>query len=222
MRKVCLLALLIVIAAPSLFAQPWREGRNRHDRRYWDNRFELTPMIGYTWGGTIFSEQSAIFNQDVQASSSGNYGVMLGVPLGYSKMKLELMVNRQDTDLTTGGGGLFEPDNRIANFHVTYYHGGLEIPFNESRNAIPFFVVSAGVGTLEPDISGVSSSTRFSASAGVGVKVPVSRNFGVRLEGRGYFTSLPNDNFNNCRFCDDDNGHDFYQGQVNLGFVISF
>ena len=221
MRKVCLLALLVLAAAPSLFAQPWREGRDRYRRRY-DNRFELTPFVGYTWGGTIFSDQTALFDQDVEAASSGNYGVNFGIPIGYSNMKLELMVNRQDTNLTTGGGGLFEPEHRVADFHVTYYHGGLLIPFSESRNVTPFVIVSAGVGTLEPDISGVSSSTRFSASAGVGVKVPVSQNFGVRLEGRGYFTSLPGDNFHNCRYCNDNGGHDFYQGQVNLGFVISF
>ena len=227
MRKVCLIVVLIIAATPSLFAQTWREGdrgrgRDRYDRRYRDDRFELTPFVGYTWGGTIFSDTTNLFNQDVQAASSGNYGLNFGIPIGYTNMKFELMVNRQDTDLTTGGGGLFEPDNRIANFHMTYYHGGLLIPFNESRNVTPFVVVSAGIGSLQPDISGVSSSNRFSASAGVGVKVPVSDNFGIRLEGRGYFTSLNSDNINDCHRCTDNGGHDFYQGQVNLGFVISF
>lgn len=225
MRKVCVLVLFIVAAAPSLFAQPWREGnrdRDRYDRRYQDNRFELTPFAGYSWGGTIFSDTTTLFNQDVTAASSGNYGLDFGIPIGYSNMKLELMVNRQDTDLTTGGGGLFEPDNRIANFHVTYYHGGLLIPFNQSRNVTPFVIVSAGIGSLQPDISGVSASNRFSASAGVGVKLPVSDHFGIRLEGRGFFTSLNNGNVNDCRRCDNTGGHDFYQGQVNLGFVISF
>ncbi len=224
MRKVCLIAVLVLVAAPSLFAQPWRDGgRDRNYRRNQDNRFELTPFIGYTNGGTIFTDNTNLFNQDVQASSSANFGANFGIPLGYTNMKLELMVNRQDTNLTAGGGGLFEPDNRVANFHVTYYHGGLLIPFNESRNATPFVVVSAGVGNLQPDIEGVSSSNRFSASAGVGVKVPVSPNFGIRLEGRGFFTSLGNgSNSNNCRYCNDNSGHDFYQGQVNLGFAISF
>ncbi len=224
MRKVCLIAVLVLVAAPSLFAQTWRDGgRDRYYRHYQDNRFELTPFVGYTSGGTIFTDNTNLFNQDVQAASSANFGVNFGIPIGYTNMKLELMVNRQNTDLTTGGGGLFEPDNRVANFHVTYYHGGLLIPFNESRNATPFVVVSAGVGNLQPDISGVSSSNRFSASAGVGVKVPVSPNFGIRLEGRGFFTSLGGgNNLSNCRHCTDTGGHDFYQGQVNLGFVVSF
>lgn len=224
MRKVCLIAVL-VLAAPSLFAQTWRDGgRDRYDRRPpQDNRFELTPFAGYTSGGTIFADNTHLFNQDVQAGSSANFGVNFGIPIGYTNMKVELMVDRQNTDLTTGGGGLFEPDNRVANFHVTYYHGGLLIPFNASRNATPFVVVSAGVGNLQPDISGVPSSNRFSASAGVGMKVPVTPNFGMRLEARGFFTSLGNSStFNDCRYCTVNSGHDFYQGQVNLGLVISF
>jgi hypothetical protein len=216
MRKVALAVLLLIIPT-SLFAQ--YRPRDRY-RRYYDNRFELTPLVGYRWGGTIFSDTTRLFGQDVDSASNGDYGLDFGIPLGVTNMKLELMVNRQDTHLTTGGG-LFEPDNRVADFHVTYYHAGLMIPFSESRNATPFFIVSAGVGNLDPDISGVSPSNRFSASAGVGVKVPVGDNFGVRLEGRGYFTSLGGDD-SGCHRCNDNGGHDFYQGEVNLGFVISF
>ena len=231
MRKACLLLFLILVPT-SVFAQTWREGdrgrdrdRDRDDRyrRYYRNanRFELTPFVGYTWGGTIFADATDLFGEDVEAASNGNYGVNVGIPLGYGSTKLELMVNRQDTHLTTGTGDIFEPDDRVADFHVTYYHAGVMIPFSESRNASPFFVISAGVGNLDPDVRGVSPTNRFSASAGLGVKVPVSDNFGVRVEGRGYFTSLGTDN-NDCRRCNDNAGHDFYQGQVNVGFVISF
>jgi hypothetical protein len=217
MRKISLLLLLLVVPT-SVFAQ-YRD-RGRYYPRY-DSRFELTPFAGYTWGGTIFSDTTSIFKQDVQAATSANLGVDFAIPLGITHTKLDLMVNRQDTNLTTGGGGLFEPDNRVANLHVTYYHAGLMIPFAESRNATPFVVVSAGVANLAPDVSGASSSNRFSASAGIGVKVPVSDNFGIRLEGRGYFTSLTNGS-NNCFHCGDTNGRDFYQGQVNLGFIFFF
>jgi outer membrane protein with beta-barrel domain len=222
MRKLCL--VLILLAVPSmLFAQDWRDrGAGRYTRYpSYDNRFELTPFLGYTWGGTIYSDVTNLFGQDVQSSSSANYGIDFGIPLGTSNLKLDLMVARQDTDLTTSGGGLFQPDNRVANFHVTYYHGGLVIPFNESRQATPYVILSAGVANLDPTISGVAPSNRFSAAAGVGVKVPVNNQFGVKIEGRGYFTSLGGNN-NNCYRCYDNGGHDFYQGQINLGFVISF
>lgn len=214
--------LLLLILPTTVFAQ-YRDG-GRY-RRYYapQNNFELTPFVGYRWGGTIFADTTDLFGQDVDVASNGNYGLNFAMPLGRSDMKLELMVNRQDSHLTAGGGGLFMPDNRIANMHVTYYHAGIQVPFSESRNAIPYAIISAGVANLKPDISGVSADNRFSASAGVGVKVPINPNFGIRLEGRGYFTSLSNGNNDNCYRCYDNNaGHDLYQGEANLGFVISF
>jgi hypothetical protein len=227
MRKVCLV-LMLCLLAPSLFAQSWRDGdrdrdRDRYGRRYrYDNRFELTPFVGYRWGGTLFADSTNLFTHDVQAETAADFGLNFGIPIGYSNMKLELMVNRQNTFLTTGSG-IFEPNNRLANFDVTYYHAGLMIPFSESRNATPFFIVSAGIGNLDPQVAGASASNRFSASAGVGVKVPVSNNMGIRIDGRGYFTSLNSNNNNNCGFrCSSNTGHDFYQGEVNLGFVFSF
>ena len=220
MRKVYLLLVLLAVPA-SLFAQPWRGGRGRRYDRYYDNRFELTPFLGYTWGGTIYSDVTDVFGQDVESASSANYGLNFGIPLGDTSMKLDLMVNRQDTDLRATGGGIFEPDNRVANFHVTYYHAGLEIPFDRSPNATPYFVVSAGVANLDPDINGVSPSNRFSGSVGVGVKMPINPQFGVRLEGRGYFTSL-GDSTDNCYHCYNTTSRTFAQGQVNLGFFLSF
>lgn len=219
MRKVVLLLALLAVPT-SLFAQPYR-GRRPYDR-YADNRFELTPFVGYTWGGTIYSDVTTVFGpQDVQAASSANVGLNFGIPIGYSSMKVALMVNHQSTNLTTGGGGIFEPDNRVANMGVTYYQAGLEIPFSQSRTATPYVVVAAGVANLAPDINGVASSNRFSASAGVGVKVPINYQFGVRLEGRGYFTSLGSGS-DNCYHCYGSTYRDFTQGQVNLGFVFSF
>ena len=220
MRKLCLVLLLLVVPS-SMFAQDWRDRRDRYDRYRSANRFELTPSIGYTWGGTIYSDVTDLFGQDVEAQSDVNYGVNFGIPLGSSNLKLELMVNRQDTELTTTRGDIFRPDDRVAKFHVTYYHAGIQIPFAESRNAVPYVILSAGVGNLDPDISGVSPSNRLSGSAGVGVKVPINPQIGVRVEGRGYFTDLGDRN-NNCYRCYDNDGHDFYQGQVNLGLVISF
>ena len=109
--------------------------------------------------------------------------------------------------------------------HVTYYHAGIQMPFGDPRGPTPYFVFSAGIGTLDPQVKGASAENAFSFSGGVGVKVPINPNFGFRFEGRGFFTFLDDghnhDNHHDC-YCDDYYGHDFYQGQVNVGFVISF
>jgi len=149
-----------------------------------------------------------------------NYGGQFGIPIGYQGMKVELMANRQDTNFTTTNG-LFSPDTNLANFHITYYQAGLEIPFEVSRSVTPFFVVGAGIANLKPDVRGVSSDNRFAAHAGVGVKIPISPNLGFRIDARGYFTNMSNNN-SSCRGCYYNYNHDLYQGETNFGVVFSF
>lgn len=221
MRKAVL--LLVLLSSTTLFAQDQRDDDWRNRRAYRDtpsdSAFELTPFVGYTWGGTIFADQTFVFGQDVDVSPSANFGANFGIPLGDSGMKLELMANRQSSELETGSG-LFEPDQEVADIDVTYLHAGLQIPFARSRNATPYVIVSAGLADLDPQIQGVGSEQRFSASAGVGVKVPMSNMLSFRFEGRGYYTSLEQDS--DCRVCDYFYNEDFYQGQVNAGLVFSF
>ena len=223
MRKAALLLLLLTMTT-SAFAQDddWRRRRGRDDYRDdtpRESAFEITPFVGYRWGGTIFANQTFIFGEDVDVEPSMNFGAAFGIPLGDSGFKLELMANRQSSELETGSG-LFEPDNDVADIDVTYLHGGLQIPFARSRNASPYVIVSAGLANLDPQIRGVSAEQRFSASAGIGVKVPMSRALSFRFEGRGYYTSLEEED--DCTICDYFYNEDFYQGEVNAGLVFSF
>ena len=223
MRKLTFLLLLLLLPT-TLFAQDedWRRRRgDDRDRDRYSRRetFEISPFVGYRWGGTIFADQSFLFNQDVDVASSANFGLNFAFPLGDSGMKLELMANRQSSELETESG-LFEPNNEVADIDVTYLHAGLQFPFARSRNATPYVVVSAGLANLDPQVSGVSAENRFSASAGVGVKLPVSDALSFKIEGRGYYTSLEEDN--DCSFCDYFYNQDFYQGEVNLGVIFSF
>jgi opacity protein-like surface antigen len=223
MRKYALILLLAVFPT-TVFAQ-YDRGRDRDDewrrgrRTPAEDRFELTPFIGYRWGGTIFADQTFVFTQDVDVQSSANFGVEFGIPLGDSGMKLELMANRQSSELETGGG-LFDPNAGIADIDITYLHAGLQFPFARSRNVTPYVIVSGGIANLDPQLFGVSDETRFSASAGIGVKAPISDSLSIRFEGRGYYTALENQS--DCRLCDYYYNRDFYQGEVNLGLVFSF
>jgi hypothetical protein len=215
MRKLSILVLLIFALPTALFAQDdWRNRRGRYeDYRRGDNAFELTPFAGYTYGGRLFADQTGLA-ENVRAESGANFGANFAIPIGWEGFKIELMVNRQDTHLTAGGG-FFSPSQRIADFDVTYYHAGVIIPFAQSRSVTPYVVVSAGVATLDPDIPGTTAENRFSASGGLGVKIPFNRNAGLRLEARGFYTALPNDNVYYTY-------RDFYQGQTNVGVYLRF
>jgi opacity protein-like surface antigen len=129
------------------------------------------------------------------------------------------MANRQVSELETESG-LFEPNNEVADIDVTYLHAGLQFPFARSRNAMPYGIVSAGLANLDPHGTGIDAETRFSASAGVGVKFPMSNALSIKIEGRGYYTALEENS--DCSFCDYFVNQDFYQGEVNLGLVFSF
>ena len=220
MRKLLVVLVLLLIPV-SLSAQDWRNRRSndRYRGGYGlENKFELTPFLGYTWGGTIYGDQTNVFNQDVDAASSGDVGVDFSIPVREG-FKLELMASHQSTHLQTGNG-LFEPNNRVANMDINYYQAGIQIPFAVGRNISPFVIVTAGVANLSPDIPGVSSSTRFAMSAGGGVKVPINPNVGVRFDIRGYVTQLGNDSA--CNTCYYGYNSTFYQGQANLGVFFSF
>ena len=217
MKRLFILVLLILALPTALLAQDdWRNRRGRYDSgRRGDNAFELTPFVGYTYGGRLFADQTGL-SENVRAESNPNFGGNFAIPIGWEGFKLELMVNRQATHLTAGGG-LFSPSNRIADFDVTYYHAGLIIPFAQSRSVTPYVVASAGVATLDPDIPGTTAENRFSASGGLGVKIPFNRNAGLRLEARGFYTTLPNDHvYYNYTY------RDFYQGQTNAGVYFRF
>ena len=223
MRK-SLLVLLLLAVPVSLSAQSrddedWRRRGEYRRTPPRSGAFELTPFVGFRWGGTIFANQSFLFGEDVNVASSPNLGASFGLPLGDTGMKLQLMANRQSSELETESG-LFEPENRVADIDVTYLHAGLEIPFAQSRNATPYFVVSGGLANLDPQVSNVSAENRFSASAGLGVKIPMNDVMSVKLEGRGYYVALEEES--DCTICDYFYNEDFYQGEVNMGLVFSF
>ena len=225
MRKVLLFAVLLFVPLlASAQDDSWRNrpaGRGRDWRTGSSNAmFDLTPFGGYRYGGTLYADRSDLFGQDVAVSSSGNFGINFGIPISNTGMKVELMVDRQDTHFTDDDN-LFAPGANLGNFQITYYHAGLLVPFAQTRDVTPYVIASAGVANLKPDAPGVTADNRFSASAGIGVKVPITRNFSFRIEERGYFTSLGDDR-NRCNRCSYDYNHDLYQGETNVGFGISF
>ena len=218
MRKLLLGFVLLLLLPASLFAQDWRRGYS--SRPYADNFFELSPYVGYRYGGTIYASQTPLFNQDVSVDSAANFGVNFAIPI-QNGWKVELLVDRQNTQFTTGGNTLFAPNANLGDFDITYFQGGLLIPFAHSRAATPYFAFDAGIANLDPRVSGASSSNRFSLGGAIGVKVPINRNVGIKIEERGFFTSLSNDS-GNCRGCFYTYNHDLYQGETNVGVFFRF
>jgi Outer membrane protein beta-barrel domain len=223
MRRLAFVLLLLAVPT-SVFAQSWRRS-DRYDR-YRDSAFELTPFLGYRYGGTITADTTNLFGGDVNVDSNMNYGANFGIPIGDQGYKLAFFVDRQDTRLSTGDGGdLFGSGRSVADFHITYFQGGVEIPFNVSRRSgvTPYVGVSAGVANLEPDVRNASSATRFAASAAIGVKIPINPQIGIRIEERGFFTNTSgNNDFGGCDAFGCSGGSNLYQGETNVGVTWRF
>src|SRR5205814_9869863 len=101
MRKLLFVVLLVLLPASSLFAQDWR---GRRYERYRDDRVDLTPFLGYRYGGTLYADQSNLFSRNVDVKSSMNFGLNLGIPVSPSGLNIQLLVDRQNTNFTNRGG----------------------------------------------------------------------------------------------------------------------
>lgn len=146
--------------------------------------FEITPFAGFRFGGSFEDNTTGT---DFQVGETGSFGVILGLR-DTPETHYELLYSFQRTELN--GGGIFG-GAPLFDLDIHYLHLGGTYEFPGEKKVIPFVSGGLGVTFLVPTGAGLDSSTNFSFSLGGGVKVPISSRVGVRLEGRGYLTILP-------------------------------
>ena len=198
MRKIALLLLFSIVAlAPTV-----TEARE----------FEITPFIGYQFGGDVSTFYQGQ-NQDVSVNSSENFGLVLS--LGLSEMtQLELLYNTQDTSADAN-----RFDDSLG-LNIDYWQLSLLWAFDPDAQINPYVVFGFGGTWIRPD--GFSSLSRFSGNIGGGVKIFFSDNIGVRLEGRFYGTYINS----TTSYCDPfwcyGYNNSLYQFDISAGLIIRF
>jgi len=188
-------------------------------------RFELTPQVSYRWGGTINGDNNALYNTDLEVDDGAGYGITFDIPLSRN-FQLELLAHNQATQLTFDQG-LFGGNADLADIDISYYHVGI-LWQGGNAEVNPFFVASAGVTRLAPDVPQASSEERFSMSLGGGVKVFFNEHIGMRFEGRGFFTVI--DSYDSgcydyycCDGCYDYGYSDtLSQGEASAGLIFAW
>ena len=184
-----------------------------------DYRYELTPHLSYHMGGTFHAESNSPFSSDLEIDNGIAYGINFDIPLS-SNLQLEIMANRQNSDLFVDNG-IFGPDIETIETKITYAHLGLLVQFG--RPAVsPFLVVSAGVASINPKLRGAGSDDKFSVSLGGGVKAFFTEHIGMRLEGRAFWTTI--DNFRvgcNGNACNDYEDY-LTQTEANVGLIFAW
>ena len=141
---------------------------------------------------------------------------------GQSGAQYELFYSHEATDLR-GNSGFPRMD-----VTVEYLHLGGTLLIDDEPAIKPYIAGGLGITRLTPGVEG-STDTRFSASLGLGLRWPVTKNFAVRLEGRGFVTLV---NPDASVFCRSDqsgllcrvhgNGQTFLQGQFLAGVALAF
>ena len=76
---------------------------------------------------------------------------------------------------------------------MEYLHLGGTLNLNEEMPIRPYIAGGLGLTRFNPQTGDSGADSRFSISLGAGVKVPVSKRFSVRLEGRGFLTLVNSD-----------------------------
>jgi len=144
---------------------------------------ELTPFAGYRFGGG-FEDNTTGANLD--AAASGSVGLILGVPDTHER-QYELLYSFQRTELK--GGGI---SGDVAPFGLDIHYLQIGGTYQLSAEKVrPFLSGGLGMTLFAPDKPGLSSKVYFSLSLGGGVRIPLSNRVGLRFEGRGYLTILP-------------------------------
>ena len=144
---------------------------------------EITPYAGYQIGGN-FEDNTTGANIDV--NEGGAFGLILDLSDTH-ETQYELFYGLQRTEVTDsgtfGGKSLFDLD-----IHYLHIGGTYMFPQGKVR---PFVAGGLGATHFVPHGNGLDQKTYFSLSLGVGAKIPISDHVGVRLEGRGFLTILP-------------------------------
>ena len=179
-------------------------------------QFSITPFIGYRAGGSFTEETTGA---KLKLDPAQNYGLVADIRITYDT-ELELLWSRQRTQLKA------DVPVTVPLFysHVDYYHIGGTYLF-ATEGVQPFLVGTIGATRFSPQQSGFESDTKFSFGLGGGMRIPLTRNFGFRLEGRAYGTVLSNDS---AVFCSGSSclihasGTLLWQYEANAGVYLAF
>jgi hypothetical protein len=159
-----------------------------------DPTFEISPFVGYRVGGKFTDSTN---NQSVTVDAHTSFALALDA-LAYEGAQYEFFYARQDTSLS---GSTVAP----TGMKVEYLHIGGTVTLDESNPRLrPYLAGGLGATLLVPDAPGARQDTAFSMSLALGLRIPLSHHFQLRLEGRGYFSLLNADTAIFCR--SDQNG----------------
>ncbi|MGB5278030.1 MAG: outer membrane beta-barrel protein [Gammaproteobacteria bacterium] len=177
--------------------------------------FEITPYIGWRTSSTLEEEATG---QTIDLKETRSYGIIVSMQQKPGT-NYDFLFSRQNTEFESAT----YPANTTS-LRFDYYHIGGTV-FYDHDQFNPFVTGGLGATHISPANDIFSSETRFSLSIGGGLKFPITRNIGMRLEVRGYGTVADGTGSILCangaciaKF----NGSLFMQFEANAGLSVAF
>ena len=160
---------------------PSRNDDDDGDPMHW----EVTPFVGYRMGGDF--DLSGATSNSTDVNDHNSFGVAVNLFPADDSASYELFYSRQQTSLAS--------NSPLAPFdlNVEYLHVGGTLVLDDELPIAPYLAGGLGLTRFSPQTGPGTDDTRFSFSLAAGVKLPVTKHFGVRLEARGYLTMVESD-----------------------------
>ena len=180
--------------------------------------FEITPLIGYRFGGNFDTNRSEAHNR-IELSEETSYGLLSAWSFD-RKRQGEFLVSHYNTSFSNADD--FSAGN--TDLSITYAHIGGNVPVSDGP--LPIYVTGGfGLSHLAPKDEALSDETRFSINVGLASKVSLTENVSLRLDGRLYGTFFNSDS---AVFCDVDtcaiyiSSDIWFQSEVSAGITYRF
>lgn len=138
-------------------------------------KIEITPQYGYQIGAKY-----NYYNGYIKLTDSDQYGLTVGAPIN-DDVQLEFMWVQQNASIRIADAILFPRETEITDITVNHYQIGAIHTFGYDQ-AKPFFGLSAGWSTFNPDDSQYISNTKFTIGISGGLKYFFTDNIGIRLQ----------------------------------------
>ena len=162
----------------------------RADAGPFGQQFEVSPFIGYRVGGGFTLIDTG---QHLELDDHGSFALALDARADESR-QYELFYGRQSTVLR---GGALAP----TGIRIEYLQIGGTVAADEAWRVKPYLAGGLGITRFNPAPGLGQEDTRVSVSLAPGLRVPLSRHFLLRFEGRGLLTAV---NDNTAIFCRSD------------------
>ena len=181
--------------------------------------FQIAAHGGYRAGGSLEDSASG---DSVDLEDGTSLALALEFRFGKGDDRfLQIWYSHQSSSVNDGVA-----DHDVD---VEYLHFGGTVPIGDMEKAQGFFAMGIGATRFSASAAGAEDQTKFSASMGLGLAIPVSKRVALRLEARGYVTFVDTDT---SIFCRSDNGSGFcrivasgsaiYQTEALAGIAVSF